>query len=193
MASGVTFRRLGAAVVLSMLVAACGTSTKTAPTTSAATTTVEAATTPGSTSTTVMATTSTSTPSGATTTGAGPTFTGDTRGQAANPPIDLTEQTTNTTVAAVPGQEINVVLHSQSRNPAGAIVPWSDPQVSDPAVLPTRPGPACPTDAVCAWLRAANKGTATIEAVGPSGIVCSTPGRCVGITAARKVFTVTVG
>ena len=116
-----------------------------------------------------------------------------------SPTIVVVTNTTTATVIAQVGNIVEVKLTSTSHGPSGAIVPWSTPKSSDDnlldphgVVIPAGAQP-CPANATCTFFRAARVGSVTIEAIAPSGIICaSSGGRCVGITAAVRDFSIAI-
>ena len=89
-----------------------------------------------------------------------------------------------------------------AHHPDGSPVTWPSPTSTDPAVLapapvgpaasgPTASGP-CPPATTCVAFVARRAGRARVQAVAPSGIICSS-GRCVGVSAPDYLIPVTVG
>lgn len=107
----------------------------------------------------------------------------------------ITEATATETTIAV-GGAVAVELASSSYGRDGHLVPWGRPSSSAPSVLaPSAPAStfACPADATCTVFVGRSPGSATVSAVGPSGILCdANRSRCIAVAAVFRRFVVQV-
>jgi len=106
-------------------------------------------------------------------------------------------QSSSATVNVSVGDEVEVELVSQSFGRDGHIVPWGRPTLSDLAILVPNSSPSavvCPQHATCAFFSAYMQGVISIQAIGPSGIVCDQHGNeCIGVMPALWKVNVQVG
>jgi len=110
-------------------------------------------------------------------------------------PVVITESTTTATDISV-GGTVEVELTSSSYGRDGSLVPWEAPVSDAPGVLVRsglRSPVACPVDATCSLFVGLGSGTATLSAVGPSGILCTmAKTHCIAVAPVIRRFVVQV-